>query len=243
MDSENVNSEAPLQIVFRDIDELVPYENNPRDNAASIKTVANSIQQFGFKVPYIIDKKNVIVAGHTRRLACLSLIEKYGKGVVPMINGKGEPNGKYIDVTKAPCVLASDLSEEQIRAFRIADNKVGETSTWNMPMLDLELLELGSAFDMSMFGFPVVDAETEDNKKTICSVESMEIKAFEHHDYIVFVFDNQMDWLNIVNQFNLKRVNAGYGTTKKIGVGRVVNGKRLLELIQHKDTDTEPRQE
>lgn len=240
---KEIITEAPLKIVVKDIKELVPYQNNPRDNAASIETVANSIQQFGFKVPYIIDGKNVIVAGHTRRLACLHLIEKYGEGIVPMLDGKGNPSGKYIDVTKAPCVLADDLTDAQIRAFRLADNKAGETSTWNAPMLDLELLELGPDFDMSMFGFPAIEVETEEKKKSISSVESMEIKAFEHHDYIVFVFDNQMDWLNIVNKFNLKRVNAGYGTTKKVGVGRVVNGKRLLELLQHKNSDTQPGQE
>jgi hypothetical protein len=65
----------------------------------------------------------------------------------------------------------------------------------------------------------------------------MEIKAFEHWDYIVFVFDNQQDWLNVLEKFDVKKVNSGYGKTKKIGIGRVIKGSRLLEVLQHKDTD------
>ena len=70
-------------------------------------------------------------------------------------------------------------------------------------------------------------------------METMELRAFEHHDYLVFVFDNQMDWLNAVNAFGIHKVNAGYGTTKKVGIGRVVDGKRLLERIQYPVADPE----
>lgn len=204
-----------MNIIEMNVSDLKPYENNPRQNEDAVQFVANSIKEFGFKNPIIIDKNNIIVAGHTRLLAAKSL-----------------------GMQKVPCIIADDLTDDQIRAFRIADNKVAEYSKWEDAMLDLELLELGPVIDMTQFGFPSIEIEDEETKKkTQCAVESMEIKAFEHWDYIVFVFDNQMDWMNVVNQFGLHKVNAGYGTTKKVGIGRVINGKRLLEAIQHQDTD------
>lgn len=205
-----------MEIIEKKVVELVPYENNPRNNAEAVEYVANSIREFGFKNPIIIDRNNVIVAGHTRLLAAKSL-----------------------GMETVPCIMADDLTDEQVRAFRIADNKVSEFSTWEQAMLDLELIELGPAIDMSQFGFPTVEIEEPDKKSKACTLESMEIKAFEHWDYIVFVFDNQMDWLNIVNQFGLKKVNAGYGTMKKTGIGRVINGKKLLEAIRHQTSDIE----
>lgn len=206
-----------MEIIEKKVAELVPYENNPRNNAEAVEYVANSIREFGFKNPIIIDRNNVIVAGHTRLLAAKSL-----------------------GMETVPCIMADDLTDEQVRAFRIADNKVSEFSTWEQAMLDLELIELGPAIDMSQFGFPTIEIEESDKKSKACTLESMEIKAFEHWDYIVFVFDNQMDWLNVVNQFGLKKVNAGYGTMKKTGIGRVINGKKLLEAIRHQASDTEP---
>ncbi len=206
-----------MEIIEKKVVELVPYENNPRNNAESVEYVANSIREFGFKNPIIIDRNNVIVAGHTRLLAAKSL-----------------------GMETVPCIMADDLTDEQVRAFRIADNKVSEFSTWEQAMLDLELIELGPTIDMSQFGFPAVEIEEPEKKSKVCTLESMEIKAFEHWDYIVFVFDNQMDWLNIVNQFGLKKVNAGYGTMKKTGVGRVINGKKLLEAIRHQTPNIEP---
>lgn len=212
--------EDGMNVIEVKVDDLKPYENNPRNNADSVQYVANSIKEFGFKVPIIVDRNNVIVAGHTRLLAA-----------------------KLLGMETVPCIVADDLTDEQVRAFRIADNKVGEFSTWEQAMLDLELIEIGGAIDMSKFGFPLLEVEDEEKKKSASTLESMEIKAFEHWDYIVFVFDNQMDWLNVVNQFDLHKVNAGYGTTKKTGVGRVINGKKLLEAIRHQDSDIEQRKE
>lgn len=200
--------------------ELKPYQNNPRDNKASVTKVANSIKEFGFKVPIVIDSNNVIVAGHTRWLAAQSL-----------------------GLNKVPCIIADDLTEEQVRAFRLADNKVGESSEWLLPSLQLELLELKDFLDMPSFGFEVeVEDGDKENSKSQTVYEQMELKAFEHWDYLVFVFDNQMDWLNIASHFNIEKVNAGYGDIKKVGVGRVVNGKRLLEATQHQNPNIEPGQ-
>ena len=115
--------------------ELIPYSNNPRNNESAVDAVAASIKEFGFKVPIIIDKDNVIVAGHTRLKAALK-----------------------IGLEKVPCIKADDLTPEQLKAFRLADNKVGELATWDFDKLEEELTELDALdldFEMSDFGFDV----------------------------------------------------------------------------------------
>lgn len=206
-----------MKIVNKKIEELIPYENNPRLNDDTIILVENSIKEFGFKVPIVIDKNNVIVAGHTRYRA-----------------------SQRLGLEEIPCIIADDLTDEQIKAFRLADNKVAQKSEWDFDLLDLELNDIKN-IDMTDFDF--FDKTVVDDKKTEKEkiIDKMEIKAFEHYDYLVFVFTNQMDWLNIVNEFDIKKVNAGYGKTKKVGVGRVINGKRLLEKLGHKNIDIEQR--
>lgn len=118
-----------MEIIERNIEELIPYENNPRNNDAAVEYVANSIKEFGFKNPIIIDKNNVIVAGHTR----LKAAEKLG-------------------LVKVPTIMADDLTDEQIRAFRIADNKTAEISVWDFEKLREELDQVLD-FEMEEFGF------------------------------------------------------------------------------------------
>lgn len=117
-----------MEIIYRKVDDLIPYENNPRKNSDAVEFVANSIQEFGFKVPVVIDKNDVIVAGHTRVLA-----------------------SKQLGLQEIPCIVADDLTEEQVKAFRLADNKTAEMAGWDFPVLDLELAEID--LDMSKFGF------------------------------------------------------------------------------------------
>ena len=121
-----------MQIVTRPIDSLIPYENNPRKNDKAVDAVAASIREFGWKVPLVIDKDNVIVCGHTR----LKAAEKLG-------------------LKEIPCVIADDLSEEQIKAFRLADNKVSEQAEWDWDKLNEELE--GLTLDMEEFGFEFED--------------------------------------------------------------------------------------
>lgn len=213
---------AGMKIEYKTLGELKPYERNPRINDNSVELVANSIDEFGFKVPIIVDKNNVIVAGHTRFLAA-----------------------QRLGMEKVPCITADDLSEEQVRAYRLADNKVSERSEWDFGLLDTELLDLEElGFNMGDFGFEPFDIEEEEKKKEKeRNLERMELRAFEHYDYIVFVFDNQMDWLNVCSEFGLKKVNAGYGETKKIGLGRVIRGKELLKKLKHTGIDIEQEQE
>jgi len=120
-----------LKIVYKDINELQMYFNNPRINSDAVQYVANSIQQFGFKNPIIIDKDNVIVCGHTRYKAA-----------------------RRLKMAKVPCIMADDLDEDQIRAFRLADNKVAEMSTWDYDRLEQEFALIDPMeFDIADFGF------------------------------------------------------------------------------------------
>lgn len=111
------------------IDEIKPYENNPRNNDAAVEAVANSIKEFGWQQPIVVDKDMVIIAGHTRYLAA----KKLGCDTVPV-------------------VVASNLNDEQVRAYRLADNKTGELADWNTKLLDDELQSILD-IDMTDFGF------------------------------------------------------------------------------------------
>ena len=120
------------EIIYKNIDELVPYENNPRHNDQGVDALAESIKEFGFKVPIIIDSDGVIVAGHTRLKAC-----------------------KKLGIDEVPCIVADDLTDEQIKAFRLADNKVAELSDWDQAKLKAELRNI--EMDMENFGFDHTD--------------------------------------------------------------------------------------
>ena len=120
-----------MQIEEIGVDQLVPYEHNPRNNDTAAEFVANSIKEFGFKVPIVIDKNNVIIAGHTRLKAA-----------------------KILGLESVPCIRADDLTEDQVKAFRLADNKTAELAEWDMAALEAELAELKvSGIDMGDFGF------------------------------------------------------------------------------------------
>lgn len=121
------------QQVLKKIDEIIPYINNPRNNDVSVDAVASSIKNFGFNQPIAIDTNNEIIAGHTRFKAA-----------------------KKLGLTEVPCIIIDDLTDEEVRAYRLADNKVAESSTWDKEMLQEELAQLGD-FDMELFGFDEAD--------------------------------------------------------------------------------------
>ena len=123
-----------MEIINKKISELKPYKRNPRINDNAVQYVANSIEEFGFKVPLVIDKNNVIVCGHTRYLA-----------------------SKQLGLKEIPCIIADDLNDEQIKAFRLADNKVSEYAEWDIDKLFSELNDI--SIDMESFGFeePTID--------------------------------------------------------------------------------------
>lgn len=118
-----------MEILYIKTNLLKPYEKNPRKNDGAVEYVANSIEEFGFKVPIVVDKNNVIVAGHTRYKAA-----------------------KKLGLKEVPVIVANDLSDEQIKAFRLADNKVAEQSEWDFDLLGDELAQILD-IDMDAFGF------------------------------------------------------------------------------------------
>lgn len=131
-----------MNIIEMSVDDLIPYENNPRKNDEAVDKVALSISAFGFKVPIVIDKDNVIVTGHTRLKAA-----------------------KKLGIKTVPCIKADDLTDEQIKAFRLADNKVSEFSEWDEEKLMKELEALGD-IDMSLYGFEFPEDSDEEEDDT-----------------------------------------------------------------------------
>jgi DNA modification methylase len=127
-----------MNIVMKNTSELIEYENNPRNNEAAIDAVAKSIEEFGFKVPIVITKDDVIIAGHTRLKASLKL-----------------------GLATVPCIVADDLTEGQIKAFRLADNKTAELASWDFSKLESELASI--EMDMSQFGFEDLESDVPDN--------------------------------------------------------------------------------
>ena len=121
-----------MEIINRKVKDLIPYDKNPRKNDEAVKYVKASIEQFGFKVPVVIDADGVIVAGHTRLKAA-----------------------KELGMKEVPCIVADDLTPEQIKAYRLADNMTASKSEWDVELLNTELLDLEANFDMSDFGFEI----------------------------------------------------------------------------------------
>lgn len=151
-----------LKIEYIDIDKIKPYENNPRHNEEAIPYVMNSIKEFGFKVPIILDKNNVIIARHTR-------VE----------------SAKRLGYNKVPCLYANDLTEEQVKAFRLADNKVSEKASWNFELLEEELENLG--LNMNKFGFDdLKDASQEIERKDLSD------DLMEKYEVIIIKCINEM---------------------------------------------------
>jgi DNA modification methylase len=123
---------------MKQITELQEYENNPRNNEAAVDAVAKSIEEFGFKVPIVVTSENVIIAGHTRLKASIKL-----------------------GLSEVPCIIADDLTDEQVKAFRLADNKTSELASWDFSKLEeeLSLIEM----DMLQFGFEDLESDIPDN--------------------------------------------------------------------------------
>lgn len=117
-----------MKIVNKKINDVYLYPSNPRKNDIAVDKVAASIKEFGFKVPIVIDKEGVIIAGNTRYKA-----------------------SRQLGLEEIPCIIADDLNDQQKKAFRIADNKTGEFSEWDFELLEIEME--GIEMDMTQFGF------------------------------------------------------------------------------------------
>ena len=119
-----------MNIIELTIDSIIPYENNPRDNEEAVEFVANCIRRFGFRNPIQVDENNIILCGHTRLLACLSL-----------------------GMENVPCIRHEGLTEAEKAAYRLADNKVAEIAKWDFGKRDDELKKIGDEITRQDFGF------------------------------------------------------------------------------------------
>jgi site-specific DNA-methyltransferase (adenine-specific) len=174
-----------MQIINKRVSELKEYENNPRDNAQAVEAVANSIKEFGFKVPIIIDNENIIIAGHTRLKAAILL-----------------------ELTEVPCIIASDLTPDQVKAFRLADNKVGEIATWDIEKLKLELENI-DGLDMSLFGFEESDYVEEVYEDDFDPNEHITEKPFSQIGDIYILGNHRLQCGDSTKEEDIKRLVDG----------------------------------
>lgn len=181
------------KIIMKSVEEIIPYKNNPRINDGAVEHVANSIREFGFKSPIIVDGRGVIIAGHTRLKAA-----------------------KQLGLDEVPVIVADDLSEEQVKAYRLADNKTGEIATWNDDLLQLEMSELIGDFDMSEFGFDMDDFDLFDTP--------------EEDDFVVEVPEVPKAKSGDVYQLGRHRLMCG-DSTKKQDVQKLMKGVRVDLLL------------
>lgn len=146
-----------MNVVEMNIGDIFPYENNPRKNESAVEPVANSIKEFGWQQPIVVDKDNVIIVGHTRWEAA-----------------------QRLGLKKVPVLVADNLTEEQAKAYRLADNKTNEISGWDFTALDEEMEELKN-IDMTQFGFD----ELEDYNIDDLFGEAPEKEKSEGTDHII----------------------------------------------------------
>lgn len=175
-----------MKIIDLKIDVLKPYDKNPRKNKEAVKYVAESIKEFGFKQPIVIDKNNVIVCGHTRLLAA-----------------------KQLGLKEVPCILADDLTEEQINAYRLVDNKTNEFAEWDNELLKEELFKLPS-LNMKLFGF-----EEEQKEEQIAEEDN-----YEEPEQLEPIVKKGQVW-----QLGVHRLMCG-DSTKKEDVDKLMDGKK-----------------
>lgn len=167
-----------METIIKKVSDIIPYINNPRNNDEAVDAVASSIKNFGFKVPIVVDSNNEIINGHTR----LKAAKKLGLETVPVI-------------------VADDLTPEQVKAFRLADNKVGEIATWDENALAIELEELENLdFDMSEFGFDSEKLEQQEKDENTDSV------PIDEKMIIIIESDNESE----LEEYFDKLVEEGY---------------------------------
>ena len=201
-------------IVYKPIKELKPYQKNAKKHPKTqVEQIANSIKEFGFTQPVLIDKDNNVVAGHGRVLGA-----------------------KKAGLKEVPTLCLDDLTEEQIKAYRLADNKLNE-SGWDDGLLKQSLEEI-EEINMDLFGFSE-DAIESDMLEVEPDVPFTEVLN-EENNYIVLKFDNKVDWLNAMGMLGIQKVRAlptkkggnrkSFG--ERAGVGRVIDGVKALERLR-----------
>jgi len=214
------------------LSEIKPYSNNPRINEAAVSDIAESIEAFGFVVPILLDEKNTIIAGHTRWEAA-----------------------KTLDLESAPCLYAKGLSDDQVKAFRIADNRLAENSSWNMDLLAEEMQGLEkSGFQLGVLGFsreeldcilePVsADCLDDLNHESVCGdVEKVDPNSGQRTTVRISL--GEFSWVIPLSQYNewASNMRASYSSASDV----VAHLQKILDLTPvhtSKEEETEPTSE
>lgn len=186
-----------MKIVDMELTRLYPYENNPRVNDEAVEPVANSIKEFGFKVPIVATQDGEIINGHTRYKAALKL-----------------------DLSSVPVIIADDLSDEQVKAFRLADNKISELADWDMDKLMSELEGLSDIDDIDMSGFGFDDIQ----------IEEAGLDEPEDDDYDVIPVEDPVSKLGQIWQLGNHRLMVG-DSTDSDQVAKLLDGNELDLLV------------
>ena len=207
-----------IEIIYKNIKDLKPYKKNAKKHPKEqVERICNSIKEFGFfeHRAVAIDSNNNVVEGHGRILAA-----------------------KKVGLKEVPTICLDDMTEEQIKAWRLIENKTAE-STYDEQMINKEIEELlKSDIDMEAFGFST-DSLFDDVEEIEGEVPFTEILN-EENNYIVLKFNNKVDWLNAMGVFGIEKTKT-YPTKKggnkksfgmRAGVGRVLDGQKALERVQ-----------
>lgn len=217
MDKTTNKKDVELNIVYRNIKELKPYKKNAKKHPKEqVERIANSIKEFGFfeHRAVAIDREDNVIEGHGRILAA-----------------------KKAGLIQVPTICLDDMTDEQIKAWRLIENKTAESS-YDEAMISKEIEELlQSDIDMEAFGFSVdiLEDETIEVEPDVPFTEILN----EENNYIVLKFNNKIDWLNAMGLFGIEKAKA-YPTRKegnkksfgmRAGVGRVLDGQKALERV------------
>lgn len=188
---------------------IVPNERNEKKHPEQqVHRIARSIRKYGFVQPLVVDGKNGLIIGHARLMAA-----------------------RRLRMEKVPVIRKENLSEREVNELRIMDNKLNE-SPWDVSALKLHdtafLIETGFNYNELDRLFKDVKFGNEDEDETF--IDDMMLHEFEKYDYLVFVFRNELDWLNALQKFKLPNISLSWSSkTKKVGQGRVLDGKVLLQ--------------
>ena len=206
-----------MNVVYRNIKKLKPYKKNAKKHTKEqVEQIANSIKEFGFTQPVIIDKNNSVVAGHGRILGA-----------------------RKAGLKQVPTVMLEELTEEQIKAYRLIDNKLNE-SEWDSDLLKQSLEEIAE-MNMEMYGF-TMDSLADETIEIEPDVPFTEILN-EENNYIVLKFNNKIDWINALGMLGVEKVKA-YPTKRngnkksfgdRAGVGRVLDGVNVIERLKENE--------
>lgn len=200
--------EAGATTVMVPIREILPNPDNPRVNSSAVAYVVESIRQFGFKVPLVLDEERMILAGHTRYRAAIQL-----------------------GLTEVPCIVASDLTPDEQAAFAIAENRTSDFAFFDLPRLAEVMVDIpadllaGFEMDVLLNGVQDDDPEDTTSKSKPSKRPGLDLAPFEKYQYVMILCRTEFDYTNLLTRLGLENVQKRYvdGALKQgASYGRVI---------------------